>query len=245
MLGGGTGGAADFAPHAQMLAKDFCVLRPQSPRFESRPLPPDYSIKMESAALARAVEQSGIREPLALIGHSFGAVVALDFALDHPDRVRVLVLAEPPAFWVVPPEDLHADAKMEAMVALLGTLGPSVEPTDDQLVKFRSLNGREVKPPSQGTPDWETWVSERSALRGLAAVSNHRDDPRRLKALRTPVLIVTGKDTVAFLRRINDVLAARLPVVERIELPGGHRSPYTAPDEFVAKLREFFARHPD
>ena len=30
MLGGGTGGAAAFAPHAQALAKDFRVVRSQS-----------------------------------------------------------------------------------------------------------------------------------------------------------------------------------------------------------------------
>ena len=32
MLGGGTDGAAAFAPHAKLLAKDFRVVRPQSLR---------------------------------------------------------------------------------------------------------------------------------------------------------------------------------------------------------------------
>jgi hypothetical protein len=68
MLGGGTTGAAAFAPHARLLAKDFRVLRPQSLRIErcqsNQPLPPGYSIKVESAALARSLDRLGIVEPV-------------------------------------------------------------------------------------------------------------------------------------------------------------------------------------
>jgi pimeloyl-ACP methyl ester carboxylesterase len=74
-------------------------------------------------------------------------------------------------------------------------------------------------------------------------VANHRDDTHRLKNFRRPVLIVTGKDTVAFHRRINDILAASLPLSERAELPGDHRAPKTARDEFIFELRAFLARH--
>jgi hypothetical protein len=35
---------------------------------------------------------------------------------------------------------------------------------------------------------------------------------------------VTGKNTVAFHRRIDEILAAQCPVVERLELPGNHAS---------------------
>ena len=249
MLGGGLGGAGAFAPQAAVLAKDFRVLRPEWLRIErsrsKQPLPSEYSIKMESAALARSLDTLGIREPVALVGHSFGALVALDFTLDRTDRVRALVLAEPPAFWVVPSKELRADTAMWAMFELLTrSFGPYDEPTDEQFVRFQSQLGRVgVTPPHQGQPGWEEWVSSRSALRGLSAISNHYDDRNRLRALRTPVLIVTGKNTVAFHRRINDILATSLPVVERVELPGGHGAPVTAPDEFVATLQEFLARH--
>ena len=76
-----------------------------------------------------------------LVGHSFGALVALDFALDRPDRARTLVLAEPQAVGVVPPEELTANGTMREMVELLRTFGPADEPTDQQLVRFRTLLG--------------------------------------------------------------------------------------------------------
>ena len=179
-----------------------------------------------------------------LVGHSFGALVALDFALDRPDRVRTLVLAEPPAFWVVPSEELSADGPMREMVELLRTFGPADEPTDEQLVRFRTQLGQAgVKPPAPGQPGWEDWVSQRSALRGLSAVANHTDDLGRLKGLRVPVLIVTGEATVGFHRRINDILAESLPVAEPRELPGGHGAPVAKPEVFFSEVRALLARH--
>lgn len=107
MLGGGTLGAGEFAPHARVLATDFQVVRLQTLNIERaqkrQPLPPGYSIKVESSAMARSLDQLGLTTPLDVVGHSFGALVALDLALNHPDRIRTLVLDEPPAFWVVRP----------------------------------------------------------------------------------------------------------------------------------------------
>ncbi len=248
MLGGGTDGAAGFAPHATLLATAYRVLRPQSIRIEQtqnkKPLPPNYSIKLESAALTQSLDELGIREPLHIIGHSFGALVALDFALDHPDRVRTLVLIEPPAFWVVPPEELRADAEMRGMIELTRSLGPADEPTDDQLEQFQARLGRRgAKAPAPGQSDWEDWVTKRSALRGLSAVPNHRDEPRRLNGFNKPVLLVTGEETVGFHRRINNILADSLPMAERIELPGGHRGLETSREELVSQIRSFLERH--
>jgi pimeloyl-ACP methyl ester carboxylesterase len=245
MLGGGTAGAAGFAPHARELASEFRVVRLESLRMEASQtrasLPPGYSIETESAGITCSLDRLGIREPVHLVGHSFGALVALDFALDHPGRVRTLVLAEPPAFWVVPAEELRAGSDMRAMVDLVRTLGPRDEPTDEQLVQFQSRLGRAgARAPAQGQPGREEWEAKRAALRGLSAVATHADDPRRLRTFRRPVLIVTGATTVSFHRRINSLLAATLPAVEHFELDGGHGAPATHPNAFVAKLREFW-----
>jgi hypothetical protein len=44
----------------------------------------------------------GWTQPIDLVGWSMGGLIALDFALDHHDRVRSLVLIEPDAPWVLP-----------------------------------------------------------------------------------------------------------------------------------------------
>ena len=249
MLGGGTPGAAEFAPHAHALASSFRVVRLQTLNIDRsqkrQPLPSGYSVKLESAAMARSLDQLGLTTPVDLVGHSFGALVALDFPLDHADRVRTLVLAEPPAFWVVSPEELHATADMRAMYELGREFGPTDEPTDEQYVRFLcALGNCGVKPPSRTEAGWEEWVSRRSALRGLSVVSAHVDDINRLKTFRRPVLIVTGSNTVSFHRRINEILATHFPMVERVELPGGHGASASAQEEFVNKMRAFIAQHP-
>ena len=48
---------------------------------------------------------------------------------------------------------------------------------------------------------------------------------------------------VEFHRRINDILAASLPLVERVELTGGTVRRWRAQDEFVSELQESLARH--
>ena len=248
MLGGGTPGAEEFAPHARVLASEFRVVRLQTLNVDraerGQPLPTGYSLKLESAAMARALGELHLDGPIDIVGHSFGALVALDFALDHPDRVRTLVLAEPPAFWAVGREELMATPDMRAMVELSRELDPVRDPSDQQLVRFRCILGScGMTAPAAAAPGRDDWMARRAALRGLSAVANHVDEASRLSAFQHPVLIVTGAATVSFHRRINDILAAALPRAERAELPGGHGAVATAQDAFVTALRAFLARH--
>lgn len=248
MLGGGTVGAAEFEPHAHVLADDYRVIRLETLNVERsqthEPLPSGYSIRTESAAMARTLDRLPIDRPVDLVGHSLGALVALDYALDHPHRIHTLTLMEPPAFWVVPAAELQQSADMRTMIELTRELRPDRAPTDDQLTRFRCALGKCVeRPPRDDVASWQDWEKRRAALRGLSAAAEHTDDPERLKTLRRPVLIITGTQTVSFHRRINDLLASHLPLVERVELPGGHGAPSSAPDTFIAELKAFLSRH--
>src|SRR5262245_38103787 len=133
---------------------------------------------------------------------------------------------------------------MMRMVELTRELVPTSEPTDEQLVRFRcALGSCGEKPPDVREPAFAAWTSRRAALRGLSMVAAHHDDPARLKSFRKPVLIVTGSTTVAFHRRINDILAGYFPMVERVELSGGHGAVASSADQFLVALRGFLARH--
>ena len=129
------------------------------------------------------------------------------------------------------------------MIELTGELLPASDPTDAQLVRFQcTLGNCGVTPPPPGNAERQNSETRRAALRGLSAVSAHTDRRARLQAFRRPVLTMTGVNTVPFHRRINEILAANFPVVERAELTGGHTAPVIATDDFVAKLRAFVAR---
>ena len=158
--------------------------------------------------------------------------------------MRTLTLAEPPAFWVVPRNELQGTPDMKAMYELLLTLGPQVEPTDDQWIRFRCLLGEcDLKRPEAGSALWQEWVARRAALRGLSAIAQLQGDINQLKSFRKPVLIVTGKNTVSFHRRIDEILAAQCPVAERLELPGNHAAVLSAQNEFLNGLQSFLEQH--
>ena len=169
-------------------------------------LPGGYGVRTESAAMARTLDRLAIDRPVDLIGHSFGALVALDYALDHPHRIHTLTLMEPPAFWVVPAAEVQQSTEMRTMIELTRELRPDRPPSDDQLTRFRcALGACGEKPPRAGDAGWDDWVRRRSALRGLSAVVEHTDDPARLETFRRPVLIMTGAETASFHRRITQL----------------------------------------
>ena len=142
---------------------------------------------------------------------------------------------------------------MRAMYEMLLTLGPEVEPTDDQWIRFRCLLGEcGLEKPEPGGARWQEWVARRPALRGLSAsayiraagrIAQSQGDINQLKSFRKPVLIVTRKNTVSFHRRIDDILAAQCSLVERLELPGNHSAVVTAQEQFLNALRSFLERH--
>ena len=247
MLGGGTTGAAAFAPHAKELAGEFHVIRLQTLNVDRahtlQRLPSNYSIRLETQCMRRSIDRLNLNRPIDVVGHSLGALIALDFALNHPSAVRSLVLSEPPAFWVIPASERNANPDVWKMIAVVRDFEPSVEPTDEHLVAFmKGIGEINVGAPADNVSR-EKWNARRRCLRGLSAVVEHVDDVMRLAEFRKPVMLVHGSETALFHQRINERLAFHLPCSERLLLPGGHSSVLTARGEFLAELRVFLARY--
>lgn len=248
MLGGGVYGAAMFAPHARELSSDFDVIRVQTLNVQmamSRaPMPSDYSVAAEASALHQTLSVIGVDGQVDIVGSSLGAVVALHFAAMYPKRVRTVTLFEPPAFWILPDEEYDRDPVLRAMRELTSLMTPLTTPSDEQLFRFRCLLGAcPPEIPKRGDDARAAWDVSRLAMRGLAAVPAHREDPARLAHLEQPILLLSGSETVPFHRRINELLARAMPRVETADLPGGHSAPRTAPSAFNRQLRAFLARH--
>jgi pimeloyl-ACP methyl ester carboxylesterase len=238
LIGGGLTGSASWEPHAQRLAatRDVARLQLLSVQYglEDRPLPEGYSIRTESRALAAALDTLGWHQAVDLAAWSYGAAVTLDFALNHPERVRTLTLIEPPALWVLPDHG-RGLSDVRELEALLPDVGDEVGP--DVLLRF--LRTAALVPPGsdpEALPQWESWVLHRRSLRNGGAVFRHQDDLVRLRTLAAPVLLVTGQGTSPFLRAVHDTLAATLPHARTLELPGAHAPHLVAMDAFLDRL---------
>lgn len=244
LLGGGLLGADGWGEVPQLLAQTRRVINLQSLvvqyGLEDRALPDGYSIHTEVDALRRTLEQMRIADA-DVIGMSHGGVIAMVYALGNPRRVRTLTLVEPPAFWILPNhgnDDKGAREMQELLSSLRG------RPIGEEAVeRFRCMLGDCAggRSPRQA-PQWRQWIKYRNSLRGLHSVGDYQDDPARLRGLTMPALIVTGAQTVAFHRAMNEALLRTLPRAEALELGAGHNSPAAAPAHFVTEWEKFQRR---
>jgi pimeloyl-ACP methyl ester carboxylesterase len=243
LVGGGLTGWQSWIPHAERLARTRTVTRAQPLSVElglaNQPLPAGYSIEMESAALEAALSP----EPIDVVAWSYGAFIALDYALDHPERIRTLTLIEPPAFWVLSATNRLDDtsrAQSKAMRELYMGMTGDVRP--EQLATFCRSAGfvpQTIDP--EATMQWPSWLEHRRSLRTGTAAWDHVGSKDRLEAFPRPVLLVKGAASTHFLHAIIAALAATLPRAEVLELPGGHAAHLESLDAFLARLAAFHA----
>lgn len=194
---------------------------------DSPPAPavPDLQAAAVDAVLAGLPSDA----PLDIIGHSFGATVALRLALSHPGRVRRLVLIEPVFF---------AAARNRADY-------PELMAWSDQFDRLFAQGAQEAAAQAF-TSVWGTgqaWgtlpAPQRTALvRQIPMIPALNPPlmedigqilaPGRLESLSAPVLLLAGAASPPIIPAIQDALAARLPQTRRTVIDGaGHMLPLT------------------
>ncbi|MFZ2239690.1 MAG: lysophospholipase [Gordonia amarae] len=127
--------------------------------------------------------------PTFLLGHSMGGCIALDFALDHQDRLTGLVLSGPA---VVPGSDMP-----QILVTLAPILGRIVPGLPSKALRAASIS-RDPKVVADYDADPLVVRSPIPAGLGGAMISTMQSFPKRLPSLRIPLLVMHGgKDVLA------------------------------------------------
>ena len=240
LVPGGLLGWTSWEPHAARLSSTRRVLRVQllnvAHGIDNRPLPPGYSVAMEATALAATMTEAKAA-PADVVAWSYGAEIALSFALRDPSQVRTLTLIEPPAAWVLRARG-EIDDDTRQVIQRLGSLGEHV--TDDDLEMFATEVG--FCPPGKsprGMTAWPIWSRHRQALRSSRHAIDHQDDMEAWRRFPRPVLLVKGRGSAPFLHKIIDGLHAERPASQVLTLPGGHAPLIVAMDAFLEHLDAF------
>jgi pimeloyl-ACP methyl ester carboxylesterase len=246
LVPGGLTGWVSWKPHAARLSADFRVLRVQLLNVDyglrKERLPEGYSVDMEARALGAAVDNAGV-EAADFAAWSFGAEVALSFAIAHPGRVRSLTLIEPPAIWVLRSrgplsrEMLDRQEKLEAMW--------HVDVSEEQLAWFCHFAGFVPKAVDPRTlPPWPGWFEHRRSLAHGDAPYLHEDDIAKVRSFPKPVLLFKSRDSSDFLIQIVDILAEDFPHAAVHDLPGGHALHVVFMEDFFRIFLPFLQEAP-
>ena len=237
--GGVMPAALRYAPLVAALGSDVDFHTKDLEVYASDAPPPDYSIDLELAALARFADSLNARR-FHLIGYSGGGFVSLAFAGAHPERLLSLAIFEPARV----PGELSAEESVldkELRQALAGA-----EPAEFmRIFTTRQVRAGVELPPPAGPPP--PWMGKRPA--GLAtmmrAFSGYGFDRNRLRRLDVPVFYAYGDLTSDMVERQAAVLAGLLPDIWIRRFAGVHH--FLPPEriytsEHVEDLRELWQR---
>ena len=178
----------------------------------------------------------------ALVGHSYGAAVALMTALRYPTRVRALALYEPTLFAVVdahsPPPN-GADGIRNTVAAASAELDAgNPEGAAGHFIDFWMGRGSWDAMPTQRKPAIAASVT--NVRRWSHALFTEPTSVEAFAALDIPVLYMIGENSPESAHAVSRILLPVLQNVEVVRFPGlGHMAPLTHSEVVNAPLAKF------
>ncbi len=212
----------------------YAVLAVDLPAHGRSPGNARASIEAMSEWLAALIDAAGL-DKVALVGHSMGALVALDTALRHPGRVSKLALigaavpmAVGEAFLAAARDDSPVAFDMEIAWghARNAMLSQSPVPGAALMGASRALNGR---------------ARDGVLHADLTACHAYQAPLDRIRALAIPTLILAGKRDQMTPMKAGQALAAEIPGARFVTLDAGHSMMSEAPRATLDALRRFLA----
>jgi pimeloyl-ACP methyl ester carboxylesterase len=242
LLHGDTFDFTNYADHSKLMSDSFTVIRMLQFNVqyanEGWTLPNNYSVKMESKAIGATLDSLHITKPVILVGHSYGGVIAFDFAINHPERIQSLVLVEAPLFDIAKARGEFSE-KMKEIDELTKNFTPQAIISEEMIKSFRCKMADCDTFDIHQHPMWPKWLKEKDRLKGLFVVPSYKIDFKKLHAFRKPVLIVTGTTTIEPNKITDKLLSHEFPNAKTAGLPGGHIAIYQNPEIFVEALKVF------
>jgi pimeloyl-ACP methyl ester carboxylesterase len=164
-----------------------------------------------------------------LAGTAAGAIIAVDYALSHADRLRSLVLANTivgvqDADYLEMSQRLRPSPQFDKMPADFRELGPS----------YRAAN-------PEGTQRWNALAQAKPRV---SYTMRNRITYAALETIRLPTLLLTGDADLYMPPSVLRLFAARIRGCESLVVPEcGHSAYWEQPEIFNRAVLEFIGKH--
>ena len=228
------------------LARDFHVLAPDGHGAGKGPPWPakqPLALHDEVAFLEPVFARAG--DPFVLVGHSYGAAVALVAAVNYPLRVSALALYEPTLFGLIDAQAAspnEADGIRQAVERATAALAAGERATAAEyfIDYWMGAGSWQVKPEAQRLAIEQAIVNVQGWGHALFTESTPLET---FAQLRMPVLLMMGQDSPVSSRAVAKQLMQALPNLQTIEFEGlGHMGPITHPERVNPAIENFLRR---
>ncbi len=212
----------------------------------------DHSTAVEGEDLTAFIKELEL-PPVHIVGFSYGGYTALHLAVDHPELVRTLTLAEPPLIpWI---EDLRGPREEEAKTLVSqiynefriparqaiaeGKIDEAVEIFIDHAIRkgaYSQLERSAKESIDRNVPEFVAEVTSASMFAPLTR--------RQVRTITAPTLMLSGAHTTPSLRMTDDELEKALPskLCKRVVIPDAtHAMWHEQPERCKKAVREFLS----
>ncbi len=231
----------------ELLAPQFHVLAPDTLGAGKSPAwPADRAIVLDDEVelLAPIFEMAGT--PFHLVGHSYGAAIALRAALTLRPRIKTLCVYEPTFFSLLeeeaPGQPAGQGIRRTAIDAAALVEAGRPHAAAERFIDYWMGQGTWSGMPAARQ---EVVAGSMANIGGWAGALWAEDTPlRAFRSLDLPVLYMTGGRSPDSSRGVARLLTGALPNLSQVEFADlGHMAPVTDPERINDAILQFLMRH--
>lgn len=200
--------------------------------------------ELQDVVLDMALEL--LTEPVDLIGHSFGGIIALRMAVARPEMVRTLTLIEPVMMAIAKTDN---PAAVETIKQEMAGFNEAMDRGDHETAArlFTGTYG-DGRPWESLSPEGRKAITDRIHLirAGQSAVQLDLYDligSGAFEKITAPTLIIDGGTGGPMMSAVCDGLARRIPNATRVCIPeGGHMVPLVRPNAVAREILQLVSQ---